>query len=96
MRVGVIDCRIKPAPPPESLSALETGGATPCQTGGAMRVTIDKDGQVAPADAADRVGTFRHQWTDRTQYRIYFCRGCRKPFTANVGEETVHDCPASD
>lgn len=22
--------------------------------------------------------------------------GCRRPFTANVGEETVHDCAASN
>ncbi|MEX0683742.1 MAG: hypothetical protein WED85_07865 [Dehalococcoidia bacterium] len=59
-----------------------------------MQVVIDKDGHVDPAGAADLVGTFRHAWTDDTQYRIFYCLGCRQPFNATVGEKTVHDCPS--
>lgn len=70
------------------------GYAVNCYTRRTVRVVIDKDGEVDPVDTAYRIGTFRH--ADHTQYRIFFCRGCRRPFTANAGEETVHDCPSSN
>jgi hypothetical protein len=59
-----------------------------------MRVVIDKEGQVTPAGAASLIGTFRRGWTSPEKYRIFYCSGCRQPFTANVGEDTVHDCPS--
>lgn len=91
----MIDCRIIPAPLPESLSALEVRG-DPARLAAPLRVVIDKDGEVCPGDAASLVTTFRREWNDYTSYRLFYCRGCRQTFTANVDEETVHDCPPSN
>jgi hypothetical protein len=63
-----------------------------CYTPRTMRLVIDKDGHVDPVDAATLVTSFRRAWNDYKPYRLFYCLSCRRPFTADYDEETVHEC----